>query len=124
MEYIYTQRTHSSIHIYIDAHKYISTCTYTYVYIHIHRHIHLYTYTHIHTYTHIYTYMHAYLYILGRNKQMNGIKKWVQSINTYTMSFIGNNRHLYWIILANNNAEKNPFTAINNSLEDAVCIYF
>ena len=55
---------------------------------------------------------------------MNGIKKRVQSINTYTTTLIGNNRHLYWIILANNNAEKNQFTAINNSLEDAVYIYF
>ena len=55
---------------------------------------------------------------------MNGIKKRVQSINTYMMTFIGNNRHLYQIILANNNAEKNQFTAINNSLEDAVCNYF
>ena len=123
MEYICTQRTHSSIHIYIHAHIYIKTCTYTYVYIHIHRHIHLYTYKHIQTYTHIYTHIHAYLYILRRNKQMNGIKKRVQSINTYT-TFIDNNRHLYWIILANNNAEKNQFTAINISLEDAVCIYF
>ena len=68
--------------------------------------------------------MHAYLYILRRNNQMNGTKKIVQSINTYTMTFIGKNRQLYWIILPNNNAEKNQFTAINNSLEDAVCIYF
>ena len=74
--------------------------------------------------TYIYTHIHAYLYTLSRNKQMNGIKKRVQSINTYTMTFIGNNRHLYLIILANNNAEKNQSTAINNSLEDAVCIYF
>ena len=113
------------MHIYLYIFIYTSTCTYTYVYIHIHRHIHLYTYTHMHTYTHVYTHIHAYyLYILRRNKQMNGIKNRLQSINTYTMTFIGNNRHLYWIILANNNAENNQFTAINNSLEDAVCIYF
>ena len=55
---------------------------------------------------------------------MNGIKKRVQSINTYTMTLIGNSRLLYWIILENNNAEKNQFTATNNSLEHAVCIYF
>ena len=55
---------------------------------------------------------------------MNKIKKRVHSINTYTMTCIGNNRHLYLIILANNNAEKNQLTAINNSLEDVVCIYF
>ena len=66
--------------------------------------------------------MHTYT--LRRNKQINGMKKRVQSINTYTTTFIGNNIHLYWIILANNNAEKNQFTAINNSLEDDVCIYF
>ena len=40
------------------------------------------------------------------------------------MTFIGNSRHLYRIILANNDAEKNQFTAINNNLKDAVCIYF
>ena len=40
------------------------------------------------------------------------------------MTFMGNNKHLYWIILANNNAGKNQFTAINNNLEDAVCINF
>ena len=66
--------------------------------------------------------MHTY--ILRRNKQLNGIKKRVHSKNTYTMTLIGNNRYLYLIILANNNAEKNQFTAINNNLEDAVCIYF
>ena len=70
----------------------------------------------------MYTHIHAYLYILRGNKQMKGIKKRVQLINTYTTTFIGNNRHLYWIILVNNNAVKNQFTAINNSLEDAVCI--
>ena len=109
---------------YIPIYMYIYTLVHahTHVYIHIHKHIHLYTYIHIHTYTHINTY--AYLYILRRNKQMNGIKKKVHSKNTYTMTLIGNIRYLYWIILSNNNAEKNQFTAINNSLEDAVCIYF
>ena len=55
---------------------------------------------------------------------MNGIKKRVQSINTYTTTYIGNNRHSYWIILANNKAEKNQFTAIDNSLKDAVVCTF
>ena len=36
------------------------------------------------------------------------------------MTFIGNNRHLYLIILAINSAENDQFTAIDNSLEDAV----
>ena len=40
------------------------------------------------------------------------------------MTFISNNRHLYLIILAINNAVNDQFTAIDNSLEDAVCIYF
>ena len=98
---------------------YISTCTYTYVYIIL---IHIQTNIHIHI--HIHTKVHAYLYILRRNKLMNRMKKRVQSINTYKMSFIGNNRHLYLIILAINNAENYQFTAIDNSLEYAVCIYF
>ena len=68
--------------------------------------------------------MHAYLHILRRKKQMNRIKKRVLSINTYAMTFIDNNRHLYWILLAINNAENDQFTAIDNSLADAVCIYF
>ena len=55
---------------------------------------------------------------------MNRIKKRVKSINTYTITFIGNNRHLYMIILAIFNAENDQFTVIDNSLEDAVCIYF
>ena len=89
-------------------------CTYTYID----------TFIFIYIYIHIYTHIHAYLYILRGNKQMNGVKKRVQSINTYTTTFIGNNSHLYWIILANNSAEKNQFTAINNSLENALCISF
>ena len=105
---ICTQRTHPFIHS-IHVHLYISTCIYTYVYIHIHKHIHLYTYIYIYMhiqsttyiYTYIYTHIQAYLYILRRNKQTNGTKKRVQSINTYIMTFIGNNRHLYMIILAN-----------------------
>ena len=55
---------------------------------------------------------------------MNRIKKRVQSIKTYTMTFIDNNRHLYLIILAINNTGNDQFTVIDNSLEDAVCIYF
>ena len=100
------------------THPYISI--YMHIYTLVHAHTHMYTYTyldtfifiHIHTYihTHIYIYTHTHtcilIYILRRNKEMNGIKKRVQSINTYTTTFIGNNRYLYWIILANNNAEK------------------
>ena len=87
------------------------------IYTLVHAHTHMYTYRYIDTFIfiHIHTYIHTH---------MSGIKKRVQYKNTYTMTFNGNNRYLYWIILANNNAEKNQFTAINNSLEDAVCIYF
>ena len=104
------------MHIHICIHTQLHTYTHTFTFIRIH------TYIHTHIYTHTYTFI--LIYILRRNKQMNGSEKRVQSINTYTMTFIGNNRHSYWIILAYNNAEKNQFTAINNSLEDAVCIYF
>ena len=55
---------------------------------------------------------------------MNRIKNRVQSINTYAITFIGNNRHLYLIILAINNAENDQFTAIDNSLEDTIFIDF
>ena len=65
-------------------------------------------------------YCQVYLYILRRNNQINRIKKRVQSINTYSITFIGNNIHLYLIILAINNAKNDQFTAIDNSLEDAV----
>ena len=114
-------RPYISIYMYIYTLVHAHTHMYTYIYINtfIFIHIHIHTYTHIHT--HIYTHIHAYLYILRRNKQMNRIKKRVQLINTYTMTFIGNNRQLYLIILAINNAE-NQFTAIVNSLEDPLCI--
>ena len=39
-------------------------------------------------------------------------------------TFIGNNRNLYMIILAIINSENYQFTVIDNSLKDAVYIYF
>ena len=48
---------------------------------------------------------------------MNRINKRVKSINTYTMTFIGNDRYLYMIILAIIHTENDQFTVIDNSLE-------